>query len=105
MTTLRPDYQTGAARIDGATGAALYVAGLVSGCTRTALGTYELALLPGANANEHTMQASAITNGATATGINLELVSNTVVRVRTTVAGAQADLSFYFVINRVRTSS
>lgn len=105
---LRPDFQAGSCRVDGATGALTgSQSGNVVNSVRTGVGVYEITLRPGCAANEHVMDAQVLTTTADATDATIEPVSNLLVRVRTTGIPAGAvgavDASFYFSIERVST--
>lgn len=106
MTDLRPDLQTGSARITGATGDFVFNTGNVAACLRTGVGVYEITLSPGCSPLQHVYRWSPILATADDTGMNLETVSASLVRLRSVaiVAGAVVpfDLDFFFELERVR---
>lgn len=103
MDAFREDFLYGSIRVDAAGTAQFSTGGIPdTGVTRTAVGVYEITLAPGADGNENTIMGGLI-GTAINSSVAIEIVSDTLIRVRTSTGAAAADLDFYVEIKRWRT--
>lgn len=109
MAQQRKDRQTLSAQITGATGAIVWQTGSIASVVRTGPGIYEINLSPGFNMNEHQYWAPLLSAAVNVQNTNVQIVSNTLVRVRAVslVAGVATltDLNFDFDIERIRNAN
>lgn len=100
---LRPDAYAGGARVES-TGSFVFFEGAIRGLVRTGTGIYEITT-DGIDAAENTIEPSIISSAVEQASPLVELVSDTLFRIRTVVNGALADRGFFVSITRYRTGS
>lgn len=100
---LRPDAYAGGCRVNAA-GSFAFFEGCIRSLVRTGTGIYEITT-DGTDGNENTIDVTGISSAVESYSLLVEIVSDTLFRVRTVVAGALADRDFYLSFTRYKTGT